>query len=164
MIEIRNATPDDVSLILFFIKELALYEKAPNEVVATEEILKENLFGARPYAEVVIAEYCENVTGERKAAGFALFFHNFSTWTGRPGLYLEDLFVLPEYRGCGVGKKLLTHLAAIAKARQCPRYEWVVLDWNEPSRKFYEGLGAKPLTEWIIHRVAGKSLDELAAM
>ncbi|KAI9272638.1 putative diamine acetyltransferase [Phascolomyces articulosus] len=158
-VDIRPATPNDVPLILSFIKDLALYEKAPEAVVATEELLHKNLFGSeRRYAEVIIA-YVED-----KAAGFALFFHNFSTWTGRPGLYLEDLFVRPEFRGLGIGKKLLTQLAHIAKERECGRYEWVVLDWNEPSRKFYEAMGAKPQTEWVIYRAEGKSLDDLAAM
>ncbi|KAI9490848.1 acyl-CoA N-acyltransferase [Zychaea mexicana] len=157
-VDIRPATPNDIPLILQFIKDLALYEKAPEAVVATEELLRKNLFGERPYAEVILA-YVED-----KAAGFALFFHNFSTWTGRPGLYLEDLFVRPEFRGLGIGKKLLIQLAHIAKERECGRYEWVVLDWNEPSRKFYEAMGAKPQKEWIIYRAEGKSLDDLASM
>ena len=157
-VDIRPATPNDVPLILEFIKDLALYEKAPEAVVATEELLHKNLFGERPYDEVIFA-YVDN-----KPAGFALFFHNFSTWTGRPGLYLEDLFVKVDYRGLGIGKKLLVQLATIAKERECGRYEWVVIDWNTPSRKFYEAMGAKPQKEWIIHRVEGKSLDDLAAM
>ncbi|KAI8146037.1 acyl-CoA N-acyltransferase [Fennellomyces sp. T-0311] len=155
---IRPATSDDVPLILSFIKELALYEKAPEAVVATEELLHKNLFGDRPYAEVIIASV------DDKPAGFALYFHNFSTWVGKPGLYLEDLFVRPEFRGLGVGKKLLIQVATIAKERDCGRYEWVVLDWNEPSRKFYEAMGAKPQKEWIIYRAEGKSIDDLAAM
>ncbi|KAI7852063.1 acyl-CoA N-acyltransferase [Circinella umbellata] len=157
-VTIRPAIPDDVPLILEFIKDLALYEKAPEAVVATEELLHKNLFGERPYAEVIFA-YVDD-----KPAGFALFFHNFSTWTGRPGLYLEDLFVKVDYRGLGIGKKLLVQLATIAKERECGRYEWVVIDWNTPSREFYEAMGAKPQKEWIIHRVEGKSLDDLAAM
>ncbi|KAI8391136.1 acyl-CoA N-acyltransferase [Radiomyces spectabilis] len=163
-IEIRPATVDDVALILGFIKQLAEYEKLAHQVVATEEILRKNLFGDRPYAEVIIA-YCQkDENAQKEPAGMALFFHNFSTFLGRPGLYLEDLFVLPEYRGLGVGKKLLVQLAALAKERECGRYEWVVLDWNEPSRKFYESLGAEPHAEWIIHRVEGKSLEDLAAL
>ncbi|KAF7729052.1 hypothetical protein EC973_005083 [Apophysomyces ossiformis] len=163
-VSIEPAKPEDVPLILSFIKQLAEYEKLSHQVVATEAILHQNLFGPRPYAEVVIA-YCQKTPdSEKEAAGFALFFHNFSTFIGKPGLYLEDLFVRPEYRGCGIGKKLLIQLAVIAKERECGRYEWVVLDWNEPSRKFYEFLGAKPHAEWIIHRLEGKSLDALANM
>ncbi|KAG0169656.1 hypothetical protein DFQ28_005893 [Apophysomyces sp. BC1034] len=163
-IDIKPATPDDVPIILNFIKQLAEYEKLSHEVVATEALLRQNLFGARPYAEVVIA-YCQKTPdAEKEAAGFALFFHNFSTFLGRPGLYLEDLFVRPEFRGTGIGKCLLIQLATIAKERECGRYEWVVIDWNEPSRRFYEALGAKPHGEWIIHRLEGKSLDDLANM
>ncbi|CDH55765.1 n-acetyltransferase gcn5 [Lichtheimia corymbifera JMRC:FSU:9682] len=163
-VTIEPATPADVPLILQFIKDLALYEKAPEAVTATEELLQQNLFGERRYAEVIIAYHQASPDQERKAAGFALFFHNFSTWVGKPGMYLEDLFVRPEYRGLGIGKKLLVQLAVIAKERDCGRYEWVVLDWNEPSRKFYEAMGAKPQSEWLIHRVEGKSLDDLANM
>ncbi|KAG0239226.1 hypothetical protein BGW41_007842 [Actinomortierella wolfii] len=165
LIDIQPATPKDVPLILDFIKGLAEYERLAHEVVATEEILHENLFGeGRRYAEVIIAYYQADEASPKVPAGFALFFHNFSTFLGRPGLYLEDLFVKPEFRGTGIGKKLLIQLAVIAKERKCGRYEWVVLDWNEPSRKFYEALGAVPHQEWIIHRVEGKSLDDLAAM
>ncbi|KAF9164142.1 hypothetical protein DFQ27_009217 [Actinomortierella ambigua] len=166
IIDIQPATPKDVPLILDFIKSLAEYERLSHQVVATEEILHQSLFGAeRRYAEVIIAYYQDDDKYKEKVpAGFALFFHNFSTFLGRPGLYLEDLFVKPEFRGTGIGKRLLIQLATLAKERQCGRYEWVVLDWNEPSRKFYEALGAEPHAEWIIHRVEGKSLDALAAM
>ncbi|ORX56154.1 acyl-CoA N-acyltransferase [Hesseltinella vesiculosa] len=165
VIDIVPATRDDTPLILQFIKKLAEYEKLAHEVVATEDILRQTLFdGPRKYAEVIIA-YCQrDADGPRIPVGFALFFHNFSTFLGRPGLYLEDLFIDPEFRGLGIGKKLLTQLAVIAKERQCGRYEWVVLDWNKPSREFYESLGAVPHAEWIIHRVEGASLDTLANM
>jgi GNAT superfamily N-acetyltransferase len=154
---IRNATIEDVPLILHFIRELAAYERLAHEVVATEELLRETLFGARPSAEVVIAE----AGGE--PAGFALFFHNFSTFMGRPGLYLEDLFVRPEMRGRGIGKELLAHLAAIAKARNCGRFEWAVLNWNESAIDFYRSLGAQPVADWIIFRMKGDALDALAS-
>ncbi|KAI7865975.1 acyl-CoA N-acyltransferase [Spinellus fusiger] len=162
-IEIRPATVADAPLILEFIKDLASYEKLSEQVVATEELIVKNIFGPRPYAEVIFAYYGKT-NEEPRPAGMALFFHNFSTFLGKPGLYLEDLFVKPEFRGVGIGKCLLVQLACIAKERQCGRYEWVVLDWNEPSLKFYEALGAKPQPEWIIHRVEGNSLDNLASM
>ncbi|GAA5800009.1 acyl-CoA N-acyltransferase [Helicostylum pulchrum] len=163
-VEIRPATVKDVPLILGFIKKLAEYEKLLHEVVATEELLAESLFGAKPYAEVIIASARLTPESELKPAGMALFFHNFSTFLGSPGLYLEDLYVDIEFRGKGIGKKLLTQLAVIAKERSCKRYEWVCLDWNKPSREFYESLGAKPQSQWIIHRVEGKSLDDLATL
>jgi GNAT superfamily N-acetyltransferase len=163
-VEIKPATAEDVPHILNMIKALAEYEKLAHEVVATVEILKENLFGERRYAEVIIAYGKKTEDSPVEPAGMALYFHNFSTFLGRPGLYLEDLFVYPEFRGTGIGKRLLRQLAVIAKERQCGRYEWVVLDWNEPSRKFYEALGAEPHSEWIIHRVEGKALDDLAAL
>jgi GNAT superfamily N-acetyltransferase len=163
-VEIRPATVTDVPLILGFIKSLAEYEKLAHEVVATEEILAETLFGPKPYAEVIIASASKTEGSPLEPAGMALFFHNFSTFLGRPGLYLEDLYVNSEFRGQGIGKKLLTQLAVIAKERSCARYEWVCLDWNQPSREFYEALGAKPQSQWIIHRVEGKSLDELAEL
>ncbi|ORZ05240.1 acyl-CoA N-acyltransferase [Absidia repens] len=162
--DIVPATVSDVPLILDFIKQLAVYEKLAHEVVATPELLEQHLFGASPKAEVILAYHQKTADSERLPVGFALFFHNFSTFLGRPGLYLEDLFVDPAYRGMGLGKKLLQQLAVIAKERDCGRYEWVVLDWNKPSREFYESLGAKPQGEWIIHRVEGKSLDDLASM
>ncbi|CAM0141978.1 unnamed protein product [Umbelopsis sp. WA50703] len=162
---IRSAQSTDAGLILNFIKSLAEYEKLSHEVTATEEDLRQNLFQNR-YAEVVIGYHKDNEDSEegKFPAGFALFFHNFSTFVGKPGLYLEDLYVHKEYRGLGYGKKLLTHLATVAKERECGRYEWVVLDWNEPSIKFYHSLGAKPQKQWIIQRVDGKALDDLANM
>lgn len=163
-VDIKPATVDDVPVILNFIKSLAAYEKLAHEVVATEDVLRDSLFGERRYAEVIIAYGKKSEQGPVEPAGMALFFHNFSTFIGRPGLYLEDLFVNPEFRGTGIGKRLLTQLAVIAKERSCARYEWVCLDWNKPSREFYEALGAKPQSQWIIHRVEGKSLDDLAAM
>ena len=151
----RTAEEKDCGLILFFIRELAAYEKMLDEVVATEELLREQLF-RRHGAEVIFA--CE----DGKEVGFALFFHNFSTFVGRAGLYLEDLYVLPEYRGKGCGKALLKRLAAIAVERGCGRMEWVCLDWNKPSIDFYLSLGARPMDEWTIYRVAGESLQRLA--
>jgi GNAT superfamily N-acetyltransferase len=145
--KIRNAERVDVPLILNFIKELAEYEKLSYQVTLTEELLRENLFGKNKYAEVIIAEY------ENKPAGQALFFHNFSTFKGRPGIYLEDLYVKPEYRGNGIGKALLGKVIQIAKERNCARVEWVVLNWNKPAIDFYENLGAEPLKEWIIYRL-----------
>ena len=153
---IRSATMEDVPLILEFIKALAEYEKLLHEVTATEELLKETLFEKQKVAEVVIGYY------EGIPVGFALFFHNFSTFVGRPGIYLEDLFVKSEYRGKGFGKALLKHVAKIAKERNCGRFEWSVLDWNEPSIKFYKSLGAKAMEEWTIFRLSGESLTELA--
>src|SRR5437588_2239145 len=139
--EIRSATKSDVPVILELIRALATYERAPNEVVATEASLAEVLFGKKPAAEVLLA--FENAT----AVGFAIFFHNFSTWLGRPGLYLEDLFVKPEDRGKGYGRALLIRLAKIARERGYGRMEWAVLDWNEPAIQFYHKLGAKPMDE-----------------
>ncbi|KAJ2547449.1 acetyltransferase [Coemansia sp. RSA 1933] len=157
-IRVRPATKHDVPVILGFINRLAEYEKAaPHEVEATEDLLVQNLFGSHPYAHALLA-----YTEQDSVAGFALYFFNFSTWKGRPGLYLEDLFVDAEFRGQGVGKMLLGHLAAIAKERGCGRMEWVVLDWNEPAIGFYESLGAKQMNEWIINRVTGQALSDLA--
>ena len=156
-LRIRSATPDDIGLILGFIRELAEYEKLSHEVVATETDLKRSLFGDRPAAECLIAE------SGGKPAGFALFFHNFSTFLGKPGLYLEDLYVKPELRGKGVGRKLLAHLARLAVSRGCGRFEWAVLDWNEPAIRFYQSLGARMLKEWRINRVMGEALAKLAA-
>lgn len=137
----------DVPLILTFIQELAEYEKARDQAVATEADLRETLFGPRPYAEVVIAEL------EGESVGFALFFHNYSTWLGRPGLYLEDIYVRPHARGRGVGKRLFTYLIDLARERRCGRMEWVVLDWNEPAIRFYESLGAKGMDDWRLFRL-----------
>jgi GNAT superfamily N-acetyltransferase len=155
-ITIRPATRDDVSLVLEFIRDLARYERLEHEVAASEAQLGEALFGERPYAEVVFA--C--ISGE--PMGFALFFHNFSTFKGRPGIYLEDLFVRPGARGRGIGKRLLAYLARTAVERGCARLEWSVLDWNEPSIGFYRSLGAAPLDEWTIFRLTGDSLALLA--
>ncbi len=154
--QIRSATPADVPVILQLIRDLAEYERAPDEVVATEEGLHEVLFGSRPSAEVLLALEAET------AVGFAVFFHNFSTWLGRPGLYLEDLFVRPEKRGRGYGRALLVHLAALARERNCGRMEWAVLDWNEPAIQFYRKLGARPNEEWTIFRLTQEKIAALA--
>lgn len=153
---IRSATAADVPLILAFIRDLAIYEKLLHEVTATEDALRRTLFGDQPGAHVVIAE----VAG--RPAGFALYFFNYSTFLAKPGLYLEDLFVQPEFRGHGTGKALLLHLAKIANARGCGRMEWSVLDWNEPAIKFYESLGAKRMKEWQICRLTGDGLSRYA--
>jgi GNAT superfamily N-acetyltransferase len=153
---LKPATPNDVPLILSFIKELAEYEKLLHEVVATEEILKETLFGEKSHAEVVMG-YLDN-----KPVSFALFFHNFSTFLGRPGIYLEDLFVKPEARGKGIGQKMLAYLAHLAKERKCGRLEWWVLNWNETAINFYKKLNAIPMDEWTVFRVTDKALDDLA--
>lgn len=155
---IKSATAQDIPLILSFIKELAEYEKLSHEVVTTEAGLKEALFGEQPHAEVIIG-YLNQIP-----VSFALFFHNFSTFLGRPGIHLEDLFVKPEARGKGVGQKMLAYLAAIAKSRKCGRFEWSVLDWNESAIGFYERLGAKAMDEWTVYRVTGHALDNLAAL
>ena len=155
-ITIRPADVGDVGVILQFIRDLAKYEHLEHEVAATEGMLREALFGGRPYAEVVLA--CLN--GE--PVGFALFFHNFSTFLGRAGIYLEDLYVRPEARGHGVGRRLLTWLAATAVSRGCGRLEWAVLDWNEPSIRFYRNLGAVALDDWTTYRVTGPALSQLA--
>ena len=154
--QIRVATLDDVPTILSLIRDLAHYERAPNEVVATEEGLREVLFGARPAAEVVLA-----LEG-KMPVGFAVFFHNFSTWLGRAGLYLEDLFVRPDARGKGYGRALLVHLARIAQERGCGRMEWAVLDWNEPAIQFYRKLGAAPNEEWTVFRLTSEGIAKLA--
>lgn len=155
-IVIRPARPTDLSLILSFIRGLAEYERLLDECVATEDLLREHLFGARPYCEVVIAE---DAAGP---AGFALFFHNYSTFLAKPGIYLEDLFVLPERRGRGLGKALLAHLAKLAVERGCGRLEWSVLDWNEPSIGLYRSLGARLMDDWTMCRVSGEALAKLA--
>ena len=153
---IRPATAADVPIILELIRALATYERAPNEVTATEDGLSKVLFGEKPAAEVLLA--FENET----AVGFAVFFHNFSTWLGRPGLYLEDLFVRPEDRGKGYGRALLIHLAKIARDRGCGRMEWAVLDWNEPAIQFYRKLGAKPMDDWTVFRLKRDGIAKLA--
>jgi GNAT superfamily N-acetyltransferase len=156
-LEIRAATEDDVPLILSLIRELAEYERLSHEVVATEEALRDSLFGDRPVAEVLIGHLGD------EPVGFALFFHNFSTFLGKPGIYLEDLYVKPRYRGMGLGRALLVHLARLARARDCGRLEWSVLDWNEPAIGFYKGIGASPVSGWTVYRVTGEALDDLAA-
>lgn len=155
-LKLRAADGTDVPVIAELIRGLARYEKLEHAVVMTEELLNAALFGDRPYAEVVLAE-----DGGRPV-GFALFFHNFSTFLGRPGIYLEDLFVLPEERGRGIGKSLLAHLARLAVERGCGRLEWAVLDWNQDAIKFYERLGAKPMSDWTVYRLTGKPLTDLA--
>ena len=162
-VTIRPATPADIALILRLIRALAEYEREPQSVETTEAMLRDGLFGRGvgngdrgPSAECVVGE----VDGVPR--GFAVFFHNYSTWKGRSGLYLEDLFVEPEARGVGLGKALLVHLAGIAVARGCGRFEWTVLDWNTPAIEFYTGLGAKAMEEWTIYRVGGDALGTLA--
>jgi GNAT superfamily N-acetyltransferase len=154
--EIRHAEKKDVKLIRSLIRDLAEYEKMLDEMVATEELLEKHLFGKKKFVEVILGYY------NGVPVGFALFFHNFSTFVGKPGLYLEDLYVKPEYRGKGFGKVLLAYLAKLAVERECGRYEWVVLNWNEPSLKFYKMLGARVMDEWLIHRVTGDDLKSLA--
>ncbi|MEO7362981.1 MAG: GNAT family N-acetyltransferase [Gemmatimonadaceae bacterium] len=156
-LSIRSATRADVPLILKFIRGLADYEKLAHECEATEAQLEKTLFGERPSAEVVIAYR------NHEAAGFALFFHNYSTFLAKPGLYLEDLFVEPSARGHGVGRALLAHLAQLAVQRDCGRFEWSVLDWNADAIRFYESLGARPMNDWTIYRVTGEALNTLAS-
>ena len=156
MTAIRAATPADVATVLRFVRELAAFEREPEAVEATEAMLAEALFGEAPAAEAVVAEQ----SGE--PVGFALFFPNFSTWTGRRGLYLEDLYVTPAARGCGVGRALLRHLAALAIERGCARFEWSVLDWNADAIAFYRALGAVGMEEWTVQRVSGEALARLA--
>lgn len=155
--EIRAATPADVPQILAFIRELADYEKLSHQVVGSEEQLAEHLFGATPRAEVLLLE-----TSAGEPAGFALFFHNYSTFLTRPGIYLEDLFVRPHFRGKGYGKALLAALARKAVERSCGRLEWAVLDWNAPAIGFYESLGAGMMNEWRTFRLTGEALEKLA--
>ena len=152
---IRPAGPDDIDELLALIHELAVYEKAPESAVATPDLLHKALFGERPTAEAVIAEW------QGDPAGFALFFHNFSTWLGKPGLYLEDLFVRENMRGKGIGKALLLHLAGIARERGCGRMEWSVLDWNTPAIDFYKSLGAEAMDEWTVYRLDAETIEKL---
>ena len=156
--EIQPATAADVPVILRLIRELAEYERAPNDVVATEAGLREVLFGERPSAHVLIAREGE------EPVGFAVYFFNFSTWLGRAGLYLEDLFVKPELRGKGYGRALLVRLAQIAQERGCGRMEWAVLNWNDPAIQFYRKLGAKPMDEWTVYRLTGDGIGALASV
>jgi len=153
---IRSAVKEDVGLILSFIKELADYEKLTDAVTANEELLLKTLFGVESVAKSLLAFY------DDKPAGFAIYFYNFSTFIGKPGLYLEDVFVKKELRGKGIGKEILIHLANIALQKDCGRFEWSVLDWNEPSIKFYKNLGAKQMDEWTVFRLDKKGIENLA--
>ena len=156
MLSIRPATPEDIPLILEFIRELAEYERAPEQAVATPQDLLRDGWGPAPKFRVLMAEW------QGEPAGFALFFYNYSTWLGRPGLYLEDLFVRPQVRNLGIGKALLVELAKIAVHERCGRLQWQVLDWNQPSIDFYEALGAKKMSAWLTMRVEGEALAQLA--
>jgi GNAT superfamily N-acetyltransferase len=156
-LSIRAVTEDDLELVLAFIRELAEYEHLLHEVTATPQNLRAALFGPRPYAEAVLG--CI----EGQACGFALFFHNFSTFLGKPGLYLEDLYVRPAARGRGLGSYMLAWLARLALDRGCGRFEWAVLNWNEPALRVYRAMGARAANEWILHRVTGEALVQLAA-
>ncbi|MGA3126621.1 MAG: GNAT family N-acetyltransferase [Candidatus Korobacteraceae bacterium] len=156
MLQIRAAQPEDVGTILKLIRGLAEYEREPQAAQATEEDLLRDGFGPNPRFHCVIADW------NNTPAGFALYFYNYSTWKGRPGIFLEDIFVWPQYRGKGIGKALLLHLARTAVAENCGRYEWMVLDWNTPAIDFYEALGAKQMKEWLPMRVDGNALLELA--
>jgi len=157
MLCIRPAEDKDIPLIVQLIRELAEYEKAPEQAVATEEDIRRDGFSANPKFRVVIAKW------EGEAAGFALFFYNYSTWLGRAGLYLEDLFVRPPFRGKGIGKALITHLAKIAVEENCGRFEWQVLNWNAPAIEFYRSIGARTLDEWSTMRISGEPLKKLAS-
>lgn len=153
---IRPATTADIGIMLGFITELAIYEKAEHEVIANEELLQRTLFGEHRYAEALIAEY------GAEPVGFALYFFSYSTWLAKPGLYLEDLYVSPEHRKRGAGKALFKSLARIAVDRDCGRFEWSVLDWNQPAIDFYEMMGAEPQNEWIKYRLSGAQLNSVA--
>lgn len=155
-IDIRPANVNDVPLILSFIRELAIYEKAGHEVVATEADIRQSLFGADSNARALICRV------DGADAGFAVYFFNYSTWQGQRGLYLEDLYLSPRHRNAGAGKALLQHLACIAVAQGCGRFEWSVLDWNEPAIQFYRSIGAQPMDEWVRYRLAGEALAEFA--
>ena len=155
-IEIRPATPEDCSLILRFITELAIYEEAEDEVVATEDDIRNTLYAADSKTSAVICEL------DKQPVGFAVYFFNYSTWLGKHGLYLEDLYVSPQHRGSGAGKALLKYLAKIAVSKGCGRFERSVLDWNEPAIKFYQSIGAEPQNEWVAYRLTGKALVDLA--
>jgi GNAT superfamily N-acetyltransferase len=156
MLNIRPATPEDIPLILQFIRDLAEYEREPEAAVATAQDLRRDGWGPEPKFRCVLAEW------DGQAAGFAFFFYNYSTWQGRSGLYLEDLFVRPKFRGHGIGKGLLVHLAQIAVRENCGRFQWQVLDWNTPALDFYKSLGARVMTEWLTMRVEGEALQKLA--
>jgi GNAT superfamily N-acetyltransferase len=154
--QIKQAVEKDVPVILWFIQRLAEYERLSHEAVVTEELLRANLFGDRPVAEVLLGY------DHDRPVAFAVFFHTFSTFLGKPGIYLEDLFVIPEMRGKGFGRAMLVHLARVARERKCGRFEWSVLDWNEPAIRFYLKLGAIPMKDWTIFRVTGEALERLA--
>lgn len=157
VIEIRQATVEDSALILSLVTELAIYEKAENEVIATKSDIENSLFGSDSTTNAVIC----NIDNE--PIGFAVYFYNYSTWLGKRGLYLEDLYISPKYRRAGAGKALLKHLAQIAISKNCGRFEWSVLDWNEPAIRFYQSIGARSQDEWVAYRLTGKALEELAA-
>lgn len=152
-LEIRPATKQDAAILLSLIKELAVYEKLADKVVNSEEAIREVLFGQKPYAEAIVAYW------EGQPVGMVIFFHNYSTFLGKPGFYIEDLFVKEEYRGKGIGKALLLECIRLAKEKKCGRVEWVVLDWN-PAREFYEKMGAYPLTDWIIYRMDEEAMGK----
>ena len=154
-VTVRRASINDVPLVFQLIRELAEFERISHEVTATEDVIRENLFGERPAAEAIIAE-CGGTP-----AGFAIYFHNYSTFVGRAGLYIEDLYIRPEFRGRGIGKALLKECAAVAAARNLGRIEWAVLDWN-PAREFYEHFGARPMDDWVLYRLTGDALKKLA--
>ncbi len=154
--EIRQATVEDSALILRFVTELAIYEKAENEVIATESDIENSLFASDSTTKAVICSI------NNEPIGFAVYFFNYSTWLGKHGLYLEDLYVFPKFRGVGAGKALLKHLAEIALSKNCGRFEWSVLDWNEPAIQFYQSIGAKSQDEWVGYRLTGKALEEFA--
>lgn len=156
MIKIRNAEPRDAGLILKFVKALAAYEKAENKVTATEADIEQSLFGTDATTHAVIC--CV----DQKAIGFAVYFYNYSTWLGRKGLYLEDLYIMPENRGSGAGRIVLKHLAKLAVDKNCGRFEWSVLDWNTPAIRFYESIGAKPKSEWVGYQLSGQALEAFA--
>jgi len=156
VIEIRQATVEDSALILRFITELAIYEKAENEVIATKSDIENSLFGVDSSTSAVICSIND------EPIGFAVYFFNYSTWLGKHGLYLEDLYVSPQFRGAGAGKALLKHLAEIALSKDCGRFEWSVLDWNEPAIRFYQSIGAKSQDEWVGYRLTGKALEAFA--
>ncbi len=155
-IEIRPADAEDSALILRFITDLAIYEKAEDAVIATESDIRQSLFGKDSTTNALICEI------DHRPVGFAVYFFNYSTWLGKKGLYLEDLYVSPETRGKGAGKTLLKHLAKIAVSNNCGRFEWSVIDWNEPAIKFYQSLGAEPQEEWVAYRLTGTALTDLA--
>jgi GNAT superfamily N-acetyltransferase len=154
--EVRAAVEDDVPLILQFIRKLAEYERLSHEMVATGEMLQETLFGEKKTAEVIIGEY------RRSPVGFAIYFHNYSTFLGRPGIYIEDLYVDEEHRGSGFGFALFHYIVRLARERKCGRLEWAVLDWNEPAIRFYKKLGAVAMSDWTVYRLTGQALDGLA--